>query len=112
MSKIENILEVSKKIISINYTLLEALQITKDEKVTDYITKLSNCHEKNSNDDSLFFHCTIKSICPEQTENFYYCQKENKNKISHCNSFVLALDDCMKSNSDRILEIFKKAKNY
>jgi hypothetical protein len=112
MSKIENILEVSKRMVSINFTYIEALQIMKDEKATEYINKLSECYEKNSNDDNQFLVCTIKSLCPEETEIFASCQKENKNDLMICAPIIFKLEDCMRSYSDRTLEIFKKAKIY
>jgi hypothetical protein len=112
MSKIENLLEISKRMISINYTNLESLEILKDEKSTEYVTKLSECHEKNSQDDSVYFLCILKSLCPEQSYKFSVCQKENSNNLSICTPLVYKLDDCMRSYSDRVLQIIKKAKNY
>ncbi len=46
MSIAENILEINKKIVTINFTNLESLKIMKDEKASDYMIKLSDCYEK------------------------------------------------------------------
>ena len=55
MSIAENILEINKKIVTINFTNSESSQIIKDEKVSDYMIKLSDCYEKVSNEDSNYF---------------------------------------------------------
>jgi hypothetical protein len=112
MSIAENILEINKKIVTINFTNLESLKIIKDEKVSDYMVKLSDCYEKTSDDDQKYFHCILKSVCPEQTESFLQCQKENKNNINLCTPILLNLEGCMKSYSNRTLEVIKRAKDY
>lgn len=112
MSKIESILEVSKKIVSVNYTNLESMHIMKDEKTADYVSKLSDCFEKFNNEDKQFFNCAIKSVCPEETEGFVRCQKTNQKNLTVCIPILVTLQDCMKSYSNRTLEIIKKSKNY
>jgi hypothetical protein len=112
MSIAENILDINKKIVTINFTNLESLKIIKDEKVSDYMIKLSDCYEKSPDDDQKYFQCILKSVCPEQTESFLHCQKENKNNISVCTPILLHLEKCMKSYSNRTLELVKRAKEY
>jgi hypothetical protein len=112
MSIAENILDINKKIVTINFTNLESLKIIKDEKVSDYMIKLSDCYEKFTGDDQKYFQCILNSVCPEQTESFLQCQKENKSNISVCTPILLHLEKCMKSYSNRTLELLKRAKEY
>ena len=112
MSIAENILEINRKIVTINFTKSESAQIIKDEKVSDYMIKLSDCYEKFSNEDSNYFKCVIKSVCPEQTESFLQCQKENQKNHQVCAPILLHLEKCMKSHSNRALEVIKRANKY
>jgi hypothetical protein len=112
MSIADNILETNKRIVGLNFTNSESLNIIKDDKVSEYMIKLSECYEKHSENDNNFFRCIIKSVCPEPTESFIKCQKENPNNIQECAPILLNLEKCMKSYSNRTLEIIRKTKDY
>jgi hypothetical protein len=112
MSKIDNIVGLTKRILNINFTNNELIQIMSNESVSEYMNKLSTCFEKYNQDDQKFFNCAINSACPEQTESFIKCQKENKKNLSVCAPNLMHIEDCMRLNNNRILEVLNKAKIF
>lgn len=112
MSKIQNLLEINKKFLAINYSNRESIEIAKNNKAFNYISKLHDCYESNEENEKKFFHCIINNICPEETSSFMKCQSKNQNNLSVCAPSLLSLEDCMTKNINNLLSVLSKTKNF
>jgi hypothetical protein len=108
MAKLEQNLDISKKILNINYTNTELLRIMKNEPVSIYLTQLTNCYEKHSENDSDLFSCIMNSACPQEIKNLKKCKKKNSKNLELCAPILMNIDDCLKKRNNSILYTLTK----
>lgn len=108
MSRLEQNLEISKNILNINYTNTELLRIMKSENVSVYLSQLTNCYEKHSENDSDLFSCIMNSACPKEVKMLRKCRKINAKHLELCAPSLMDLDACLKNNNNAILYTLTK----
>lgn len=108
MARLEQNLEISKKILNINYTNTELLRILKKESVSTYLTQLTNCYEKKFENDSDLFSCIMNSACSQEIKSLKKCKKNNSKNIELCAPILMQIDDCLKKHNNSILYTLSK----
>ncbi len=103
MAKLEQNLEISKKILNINYLNTELLRIMKSQNSSVFLSQLSNCYEKYSENESDLFSCIMNSACPKEIDSLKKCKKKHSKNIDLCAPTLISLDKCLKNNNNSIL---------
>lgn len=108
MARLEQNLEISKKILNINFTNTDFLRIMKKESVSTYLTQLTNCYEKHSENDSDLFSCIMNSACSQEINYLKKCKKKNSKNIELCAPILMGIDNCLKKHNNIILHTLSK----
>ena len=103
MAKLEQNLEISKNILNINFTNTELLRIMKSKQVSVYLSHITNCYEKYSNNDSDLFSCIMNSACPKEVESLKKCRKINSKSLELCAPILIHIEACLKRNNNSLI---------
>lgn len=103
MAKLEQNLEISKKILNINYLNTDLLRIMKSQNASVFLSQLSDCYEKNSENESDLFSCIMNSACPEEIKSLKKCKKKHSKNLDLCAPILISIDNCLRNNNNRIL---------
>jgi hypothetical protein len=110
MSKVENLITLNKKLVEINYSNTEVIEILRNKDTSKYMNSIQQCKEKFEEDDKKFFYCIIEKNCPAETNAFLHCQKNNKQNLALCASALISLENYMTAHSTNLLMAIEKAK--
>jgi len=111
MSKIEQLIDINRKIAKMNYTNSEVLELLKNDSVINYVNKLFEC-ELNHKSDSEFLKCFLISSCPDELTQFQKCSQINQENPGVCSLKLLELEQCMKKYPNNVLSILSKTSKY
>jgi len=110
MSKIEQLIEINRKIAKLNYTNSEVLELLKNSTTINYVNKLLECD--NNKNDTDFLKCFLISSCPDELNQFQVCQQKNSSNPSVCGLRLLELEQCMKKYPNNVLSILEKTNKF
>lgn len=111
MIKIEDIINVHRKLSLVSYTNSELIDILKDENTVNFLNIIIDCEKKYPEDNSQFLSC-CSSACPTELKNFQSCIKLNNNQIGNCLADSMKFEKCMTKYSNKILLILSKSHSF
>jgi hypothetical protein len=111
MKRIEDIINVHRKLTSASYTNSELIDILKDQNTLNFLNIIVECEKKYPEDNNQFLAC-CSSACSSELKIFQNCIKSNNNQIGNCLADSMKFEKCMTKYSDKILSILSKSHSF